>query len=87
LAEFAYNNIMHSSTKQIPLFFNYSHHSQIDPFQVMDVGSLVAEDLVAHLAAIHDELAFQLYEAQDRYNDYTDCNRKIHSNFHIGNQM
>jgi hypothetical protein len=47
------------------------------------VGSPAAEDLAAHLAAIHDELAFQLYEAQDRYKDYADRNQKIHSNFHI----
>jgi hypothetical protein len=51
------------------------------------VGSPAAEDLAAHLAAIHDELAFQLYEAQDRYKDYADRNRKIHPNFHIGNHV
>jgi hypothetical protein len=87
LAEFAYNNIVHSSTKQTPFFSNYGHHLRADPFQVKDVGSPTAEDLATHLAAIHDELAFQLYEAQDHYKDYADRNRKIHSNFHIGDYV
>jgi hypothetical protein len=84
LAEFAYNNTMYSSTKQTPFFFNYGHHPRANPFQVKDIGSLAVEDLAAHLAAIHDELAFQLYKTQDCYKDYADRNRKIHSNFHIG---
>jgi hypothetical protein len=83
LAEFAYNNTLHSSTKQTPFFSNYGHHPWVDPFQVKDVGSPIVEDLAAYLAAIHDELAFQLYEAQDCYKDYVDRNWKLHPNFHI----
>jgi hypothetical protein len=45
--------------------------------------SPAAEDLAAHLAAIHDELAFQLYKAQNRYKDYADRNQKLHPNYHI----
>jgi hypothetical protein len=78
---------MHSSIKQIPFFFNYGHHPRVDPFQIKDVGNPVTKDLVAHLAAIHDELAFQLYEAQDRSKDYADRNQKLHPNFHIGNHV
>ena len=51
------------------------------------MGSPTAEDLAAHLVAIHDEFAFQLYEAQDRYKDYADRNRKINPNFHIGDHI
>jgi hypothetical protein len=81
LAEFVYNNIMHSSTKQTPFFSTYGHHPRADPFLVKDIGSPAIEDLAAHLAIIHDELAFQLYEVQDCYKDYANCNRKIHPNF------
>ena len=63
LAEFAYNNTLHSSTRQTPFFSNYSHHPRVDPFQVKVMGSPAAEDLAAHLITIYDELAFQLYEA------------------------
>jgi hypothetical protein len=87
LTEFSYNNILHSSTKQTPFFSNYGHHPRAYSFQVKDVGSPVAEGLASYLTAIHDELAFQLYEAQDRYKDYADRNRKIHPNFHIGDHV
>jgi hypothetical protein len=94
LVEFAYNNTLHSSTKQTPFFSNYGHHPRADHFQIKDVGSPAAEDLAAHLAAIHNELAsihnelaFQLYEAQDRYKDYADRNRKLYPNIHIGDHV
>jgi hypothetical protein len=51
------------------------------------VESPATEDLAAHLTAIYDELAFQLYEAQDRYKDYADCNQKLHPNFYIGDHV
>jgi hypothetical protein len=86
LADFTYNNIMHSLIKQTPFFSNYGHHPRANPFQVKDVGSPVVEDLAAHLVAIYDELAFQLYGVQDCYKDYADCTWKIYSNFCIGDQ-
>jgi hypothetical protein len=51
------------------------------------VGSPAIEDLTTHLAAIHDKLAFQFYEAQDCYKDYADRNWKLHPNFHIGDHI
>jgi hypothetical protein len=88
LAEFAYNNTMHVFiNKSNSILLQLCHHPQVDAFQVKDVGNSAAEDLVAHLAAIHDELAFQLNEAQDRYKDYVDHNWKLHPNFHIGDHV
>ena len=87
LAEFAYNNTLHLSIKQTPFFSNYDHHPQLDPFQGKDVGSPAVKDLIAHLVAIHDELAFQFYETQDCYKDYADRNWKLHRNFRIGNHV
>jgi hypothetical protein len=74
---------MHSSTKQTPFFSNYCHHPRADPFQVKDVRSPAAEDF----AAIHDKLAFQLFEAQGCYKYYADHNRKLHPNFYIGDYV
>jgi hypothetical protein len=87
LAKLVYNNTLHSSTKQTSFFSNYGHHPRADPFQVKDVGSRAAEDLVAHLPAIHNDITSQLYEAQDRYKDYADRNQKLHPNFHIGDHV
>ena len=64
LVEFAYNNTMYLSIKQIPFFSNYGYHPRANYFQVKDAGSLVAKDLVAHFTTIHDELAFQFYKVQ-----------------------
>ena len=64
---------MHLLIKQTPFFSNYGHHPQIDPFQINDVGSPTEGDLATYFAVIHNELAFQLYKAQDRYKDYGNC--------------
>ena len=87
LVEFAYNNTLHSSTKQTPFFSNYGHHPQADSFQVKDVGGSLVKDLAIHLVAIHDAFAFQFYEVQDRYKDYADCNWKLYPNFHSGDHV
>jgi hypothetical protein len=87
LAEFAYNNTMHSSTKQTPFFANYGQHPRADPFQVKHVGSPAAEEFTTYLAKIHQELTFQLQQAQDRYKDYADQHRKIHPEFKIGDRV
>jgi hypothetical protein len=82
LAEFAYNNTLHSSIKQTPFFSNYGHHPRADPFQVKDVGSSAA-----HLAAIHNEFAFQHYEAQDHYKDCRSQSEDISQFSHWGSRM
>jgi hypothetical protein len=45
LAEFAYNNTLHSSSKQIPFFSNYGCHPRVDPFQVKIIGNPAADIL------------------------------------------
>jgi hypothetical protein len=39
LAEFTYNNTLHSSTNQTLFFSNYGHHPRANAFQGKDVGS------------------------------------------------
>ena len=87
LAEFAYNNTVHSSTKQTPFFANYGQHPRGDPFQGRHVGSPAAEELATRLANIHKELRFQLQEAQDRYKDYADRHRLSQPQFKTGDRV
>jgi hypothetical protein len=87
LAEFAYNNTLHSSTKKTPFFSNYGQHPKGDLFQVKMVGSPAVEDLVGHMAAIHNELRFQLQQAQDQYKKYADVHRKVQPTFKVGDQV
>jgi len=66
LVEFAYNNTIHSSSKQTPFFANYRQHLRADPFQVRNVGSYVVEELATHVANIYKKLTFKLQEALEQ---------------------
>jgi len=45
------------------------------------------EEVVAYLAAIHDELTFQSYDIKERYKEYVDYYQKINSQFHIKDSL
>jgi hypothetical protein len=44
MAKFAYNNMVHSSTQQIPFFVNHGLHFNFDIQGVHNVVNPVAED-------------------------------------------
>lgn len=60
MAKFAYNNIMHSSTRQTPLSAHNDQHFQADLFQVKNLESFVAKDLARHIANNYSEITLQL---------------------------
>jgi hypothetical protein len=45
LAEFAYNNMVHSSMQQTPFFANYGYHLQFDTFDFSKVDNPTTEDM------------------------------------------
>ena len=74
LAEFAYNNSMHSSTLQSPFYINYGFHPRFSPALVPVQVSQVpaAEDKIAQLTQIQDTLVQTLSHAQEKYKYHAD---------------
>jgi hypothetical protein len=75
LAEFAFNNLENSSTRQTPFFANYAFHPTFEP-QITEHSTIpAATDLAACLDAIHTELHAKLQFAQDVQTKY--YNKKV----------
>jgi hypothetical protein len=72
LAEFAYNNTIHASTKQTPFFANYGYHPRfnIEPATITEVPA--AEDHLDKLQAITDTLITEIKLAQDHAKEFAD---------------
>jgi hypothetical protein len=60
MVEFAYNNIVHSSTQQTPLFVNHGLHFNFDIQGVHKVVNLMAEDWTMWLMDVWVQLIFNL---------------------------
>ncbi len=69
MAEFAYNNIMHSSTQQTPLFENHGLHPKFDIQGVHKIVNPTVEDWTMWLADVQIQLVFNLKEAQREYKE------------------
>ncbi len=84
LAEFAYNNSLHSATKMTPFFANYGCHPRFDP--AVPEGSTVpaADDLVAHMHSIETLCKDELELARARMKKYADANRTDAPDFEVG---
>jgi hypothetical protein len=87
LAEFAYNNSLHSATQKTPFFANFGFHPRFDISQFSLPENPVAEDHAAKLVAIQAQLSKHLQEAQDRYKSYADRHRQEPPCFNVGDQV
>ena len=72
LAEFAYNNPIHTSIQQIPFYANYGFHPKLDMLESSKGRNPAAEDLVKQLLEIQTILKMQLQQAQDSYKGCAD---------------
>ena len=87
LAEFAYNNTIQDSTKQMPFFANYGHYPRFDQFQLSTSKNPVAEDLATRLLKIQKDMKIKLLEAQERQKRNVDKSRKQHPPIRVGDKV
>jgi len=86
LAEFVYNNTVHESTKQTPLFINYGFHPPMDEvflFQGSDSNFRYVEDVGKNFLLVKDALL----RSQDLYKRASDKKRIIAPNLEEGQKV
>lgn len=85
MAEFAYNNAEHSSSKQSPFFTIYGRHPRFDTIQVKD--SRPADQLVSIIKQTQDQLKVELNQAVKRFKSYADNKRIKPPEFTVGDSV
>ena len=87
LAEFAYNNTLHSSTQSTPFFSNYGYHPKIDLLSPETNSNPAAEGFVRQLSELQTTLRLQLQSAQQAYKTSADKFRNEAPAFKIGDKV
>jgi len=85
LAEFAFNNLVNSSTQQTPFFANLGFHPTFEP-RITERSSVpAAANLAERLDIIHAELRAELAQAQETQAKYHDAHAQPAPDFQEGN--
>ncbi|MBW0592715.1 hypothetical protein O181_132430 [Austropuccinia psidii MF-1] len=82
LAEFAYNNAEHSSTKKLPFFTIYGRNPSFDSIHISQ--DLPAGNLSTKLQSVQQGVKEELESAIRRFKKYADRNRAIPPDFQPG---
>ena len=86
-AEFAYNNVIHASTKVTPFYAYTGCHPRWCALEIPEVSTNpCAEDRLERLRKIQADLSTQLQHAQQSHKDYADLHR-LPSSFNIGDRV
>jgi hypothetical protein len=83
MAEFAYNNTMHSSTQQTPVFGNHGLYPKFDIQGVDKITNLTTKDWAMWLANVRVQLVSNIEESQKRYKDNANEHWKEQPNFKV----
>ena len=85
LAEFSYNNTIHSSTQKSPFYANYGFHPRFDFNQLATAFNPAAERVARDLEKLHKDVKEQLETAQRTMKKYADIRRVQAPLFKPGN--
>lgn len=87
LAEFAYNNSAHESTRKSPFFANYGFHPRFEIKTPEISTNPAADDMLQRLDTLNKELKIQLELAQENYKKFADRKRIEAPKFAIGEKV
>jgi hypothetical protein len=87
LLEFAYNNMVHSSTQQTPFFANYGYPPRLDSFDFSNVDNPPAKDMANRLLELHVIMEEQLKKAQEQQKMNADAYCKEQPQFNVGDKV
>jgi len=87
IAEFAYNNAIHSATGLSPFYATYGYHPSIS-FATSAISTVpAAEDRIQYLQHIHEEIKTMLQIAGDQAKRKYDSAKHLHHTFEVGDKV
>ena len=87
MAEFAYNNSIHASTKVSPLFANYGFHPRFN-ISIMEISVNPSAERRAHtLQNIHRDLSLELCAIGKQYKAHADRHRLVVPTFVVDDMV
>jgi hypothetical protein len=87
MAKFAYNNIVHSSTQQTPIFANHGLYPKFDIQGVHKVMNPTTKDWAMWLTNVWVQLVSNTEEARKWYKENVNEHQKEQPNFKVENQV
>ena len=87
LAEFTYNNATNATMGVSPFFANKGYHLEIVMDSQVSSTSMEAEQFMANLLELQEELKSNIAMAQERYQRNADHNRAEAPDLKIGDQV
>ena len=87
MAEFAYNNTLHSSIGTSPFFANFGFQPRFNISLPSGLVNPLAEERARRLKEIHQDLTLELVNVQDRQKATTNHLRAPVPNFQVGDMV
>jgi len=87
LAEFAYNNSIHTTTHEIPFYINYGYHPKINMLPTSNEENPTIENFVRWLKELHSIMEKHIKEVQTCYKESPNVKRKESLTFQIGDKV
>ncbi|XP_041419736.1 uncharacterized protein LOC121393946 [Xenopus laevis] len=84
LAEFSYNNALHSSIKQTPFFANYGFHPHVLPNLPKGIEVPAVQERLSFLLDNTLRIQQTMAQAQSNFKDFADRKRRKGSEFRVG---